>query len=276
MGSFRELSGRLPHVAVNGARNSVPLIDERREAFVQNVSVVVDLEKLKTSCSGCNLRELCLPGGITADELEQLDTLVKRRGPFHRGDYLFRAGDTLQSLYAVRSGVFKLFATADDGTQQVLSFCLPGEILGFDAIGHETHGCSGIALDTSSVCSIPFKQLTEISRQLPGLQDRVLRLMSHEISADNQLLLTISNKNAEERIATFLLSLSSRFHRLGYSASEFRLSMSRQDIGDYLGLTTETVSRILGRLHRKGLINLDRKHVQLNSISALETTCSHA
>ena len=274
MESFLDISGRLLNVAVNGARKSAPRIDERWEAFVKNVSIVVDLEQLKTSCSSCNLRELCLPGGITAEELERLDTLVKRQGPFQHGDYLFRAGEALRSLYAVRSGVFKLFATAEDGTEQVLGFYLPGEILGFDAIGHETHNCSAIALETSVVCSIPFKQLTEISRHIQGLQERLLRLMSHEISTDNQLLLTIGNRNAEERIATFLLSLSNRFHRLGYSASEFKLSMSRQDIGNYLGLTIETVSRILGRLQRKGLITLDRKHVQLNSIPALDKICS--
>jgi CRP/FNR family transcriptional regulator len=237
---------------------------------------VVDLVKVKVSCKDCNLSELCLPRGLHQDELASLDRIVKRTTPLHKGDYLFRSGDPLGSIYAVRSGAVKLYTLSDTGDEQVLGFYLPGELVGLDAINAESHRGYAIALETSSYCSIPFPQLEDICQQLPGLAHQFLKLMSREISHENRLLLTLATRSAEERIASFLLNLSGRFHRLGYSAQEFRLPMPRRDIGLYLGLTIETVSRIFSRLQRDRIIAADRRFVRVLNAAALDQLCSGA
>ncbi len=197
------------------------------------------------------------------ENLEQLDQLVDRTAPLHQGDFLFRAGDKFSQLYAVRSGSIKLFMTSESGEEQIIGFYFPGEILGLDAIDQQKHSCSAVALETSTFCSFPFKRLTELCTTLPELNFQMYRLMSHEISQENELLLTLSKKNAEGKLATFLISISSRLKRLGYSSIEFRLSMSRQEIGNYLGLTLETVSRILNRFQRENYILVDHKLVKI-------------
>ncbi len=230
---------------------------------------LVDFIRLKVSCKKCSLAELCLPHGLSRADLEKLDQVVRHPKPLDRGDHLFRSGDTLSSLYAVRSGSAKLVIGNRKGEEQILGFYLPGEVVGFDAINTGLHTCSAITLETSSICALPYSQLSEISRVVPTLQEQVLRLIGREMSIENELLLTINKKSADERIATFLLSLSNRFNRLGYAAQEFRLSMSRQEIGNYLGLTIETVSRSFTRLQKLRLIATQRRLVKLLDINAL-------
>ncbi|MBI1732159.1 MAG: fumarate/nitrate reduction transcriptional regulator Fnr [Gammaproteobacteria bacterium] len=237
---------------------------------------IVDLAKIKVSCGNCNLSELCLPRGLDHDELAQLDRVIKRTTPLHKGDYLFRAGDSLGSIYAVRSGAVKLYSLSDTGEEHVLGFYLPGELVGLDAINAERHRGFAVALETSSYCSIPYSQLEEFCSQLPGLGHQFLRLMSREISHENRLLLTLATRSAEERIAAFLLNLSSRYRRLGYSALEFRLPMPRKDIGLFLGLTIETVSRIFSRLQREKIISADRRFVRISNPAALDRLCGGA
>lgn len=234
---------------------------------------VVDLHKFKISCENCNLAELCLPRGLNKDELDELEKVVRQSRPLHKGDHLFRNGDILSSLYTVRSGSIKLYTHSDDGDEQIIGFYLPGEIVGLDGIENTRHSCSAVALETSSLCSFPYAQLTDVCKKVPALQDQMFRLMGREISYENKLLLTISKKSAEERIATFLSSLSSRFKHLGFSADEFKLSMSRQEIGNYLGLTIETVSRIFSRFQKKNYIEIDRKYIQILDRPSLEKMC---
>lgn len=230
----------------------------------------IDFSKIKVSCTDCNLHELCLPRGLDKYDLEILEKLVKHIRPLHNGDYLFRAGDDFHNIYALRSGSVKLVLVDENGNDQILGFYFPGEILGLDAIDKKRHLCSAIALETCSYCAFPFQNLTEVCHSIPELQNQMFRLMSRELTHENELLLTIGKKNAEERLATFLITLSSRFQRLGYSSKHIKLSMSRQEIANYLGLTIETVSRIMSRFQREELIQLNRKQVNIGNLEILK------
>jgi len=235
---------------------------------------VIDFTKIKVSCENCNLHELCLPHGLDGEDLEKLDRIVTRTQPLHKGDVLFHTGDKFSNLYAVRTGCIKLTASSDEGDEQILGFYLPGEIIGLDGIEKGIHACTAVALDTSSLCAISFRNLSDVCRQLPALNEQMFRLMGRELSHDNQLLLTVTKKNADGRIATFLLSLSTRFSRLGYSATEFRLAMSRSEIGNYLGLTFETVSRSLNKFQKQGLISINHKYIHILDSVGLKNACS--
>lgn len=233
----------------------------------------IRLSEIKLSCSNCNLAELCLPRGLNLKELDKMEKIIKRSKPIQKGDYIFRSGDPFRSLYAVRSGTVKIYTIADDGNKQVMGFYFPGEIIGFDGIEKDIHQCSAVALETCTYCGINFHNLEEISSSIPGLQHQIFRLMSKEVTTENKLLLTLCNKNAEEKIATFLISLSHRFEQRGYSANEFKLVMSRQDIGNYLGLTIETVSRVFSKFQREQIIDTNQKIVNLKNIDALHQIC---
>lgn len=224
---------------------------------------IVDLAHLKVACKDCNLFQLCLPVGISADDLERLDKIIKRRRPVKRGEHLFQVGDPFQAIYAVRSGSIKTYTPTEDGGEQVTGFHLPGEILGLDAINSETHPCAARALETTSICEIPFNRLEELSHHVPSLQHQILKVMSKEISMDHSLLMLLGRKTADERLASFLLSLSNRYQQRGFSATEFNLSMSRNDIGNFLGLAVETVSRLFSRFHEEGLLEVRRKYINL-------------
>ncbi len=235
---------------------------------------VIDFTKIKVSCENCNLHELCLPRGLDGEDLDKLGQIVTQTQPLHKGDVLFNAGDKFSNLYAVRTGCIKLTASSDEGEEQILGFYLPGEIIGLDGIEKSIHGCTAVALDTSSLCAISFDNLSEVCRQLPALNEQMFRLMGRELTHDNQLLLTVTKKHADGRIATFLLSLSTRFQRLGYSAAEFRLPMSRSEIGNYLGLTFETVSRCLNKFQKLGLISINHKYIHILDFTGLKNACS--
>lgn len=226
------------------------------------------------SCSSCNLFNICIPQGLDKDNIEKLDTLIRRPRPIHRGEHIFRAGDKFRSIYAVHSGTAKSYALTDAHEEQIIGFYLPGEILGFNSIEKEEHVCSAVALETSSYCEIPFSQVEEICRKIPGLQRQIFRLMSKEISFSNDMMLSICSKSAEEKLATFLVSLSNRFYHRGYSAREFRLAMSREEIGIYLGLTTETVSRTFTRMQKEDIVKVDRKSITINNLTTLRQICS--
>jgi CRP/FNR family transcriptional regulator len=208
--------------------------------------------------------------GLAAEDVERLDEIVKRTRPLHRGDFLFRDGDRFRSLYVVKTGSVKTFAPSPEGGEQVLGFHLPGEIIGLDAIDKDAHVCSAKVLETSAICEIPFSRLEELTGTIPSLQHQMYRLLSKEIGHDTDMLLLLGKKNAEERLAAFLLSMSKRLHKRGLSATDFYLSMSRHEIGNYLGLAVETVSRLFTRFQEDGLMYVDRKHIQLLGVNALE------
>ncbi|NIR59066.1 MAG: fumarate/nitrate reduction transcriptional regulator Fnr [Gammaproteobacteria bacterium] len=230
---------------------------------------IIDLSQVKAACQSCSLQELCLPYGIGPEDLAALDQIVKRKRPLSRGAHVYRTGDPFRSVYAVRSGAVKTYAVTDEGYEHVTGFHLPGELLGLDAIIRGEHTCSARALDTTSLCEIPFDQLESLAGQIRGLQRQLLRLMSQEIQQDEELLLLLGKKTAEERLATFLLSLSKRYSNLGYSAMEFNLSMSRNDIANYLGLAVETVSRLFTRFQDQGLLEVQNRYIRLHEPRAL-------
>jgi CRP/FNR family transcriptional regulator len=231
---------------------------------------VISFENIKVACKNCSLGTLCLPMGLDPDDVERLDGIVKRGRPYHRGDHLFREADGFQSLKVITSGSIKTYTPNEDGSEQVLGFHLPGELIGLDAIQHDLHTCSAIALETTAVCDIPFEQLESLSISIPSLQRQIYRLLSREIGHETEMLTLLGKKSAEERLATFLISFSDRFKQRGFSASDFFLSMSRHEIGNYLGLAVETISRLFTRFQDEGLLQVERKHVQLLDIPRLQ------
>lgn len=223
----------------------------------------VDFPRLRVACASCSLRELCLPAGLAAPELEKLDRLVSQRRRVRKGEPLYRAGMPLAALYAIRSGFFKSCVLHEDGREQVAGFHMMGDLLGLDGIGGQRHASDTVALEDSEVCEMPFPLLEQLSRELPCLQQQLHRVMSREIIRDQGVMLLLGSMRAEERIAAFLLNLSQRFALRGYSATEFNLRMTRQEIGSYLGLKLETVSRTLSDLQRRGLIEVSQRHVRI-------------
>jgi CRP/FNR family transcriptional regulator len=230
---------------------------------------IINIASLKAACKDCNLRELCLPVGLSDHDIDQISVTVKRRYAIHKGDALYRAGDKLRSLYAVRRGAFKTSGVMEDGRVHVTGFFLSGEILGFDAITGDVHPCTAEALETSDVCEIPFDRLGELGHQIPGLQRQLLRVMSRELVRDEQMLVMLGRMTAEERFASFLLSFSRRQARQGRSETDLSLAMSRQDIGYYLGLALETVSRLFSRFQDQELIEVIGRQVRLLDIDRL-------
>jgi len=212
-------------------------------------------------CQNCSISELCLPFSLNNQELDTLDKIIDRKRPIHKGESLYQDGEKMTSLYAIRSGTFKTFTVNEHGEEQITGFHLAGDLLGFDAIAETEHPSFAKSLETSMVCEIPYNTLDQLSNTMPKLKKQILRLMSVEIRADQEMLTLLNRKNAEQRLATFLMSLSSRYRARGLSASEFRLSMTRSDIGNYIGLTVETISRLVNRFHKAGLIKIEGKLV---------------
>ena len=220
----------------------------------------------QVACSRCSLGELCLPRGLTPDEVQRFEQIVNRSRPIQAGEHLFRAGDPFRSIASVRTGCFKSYVIDHEGQEQVLGFHLPGEIIGLDAIHGCMHTANVVALDTSAVCTLTFESVTSMARHMPELQAELFRIMSARIS---ELETIVGDLSADERIAMFLLSLSERFARRGYSEREFILAMSRRDIASFLRLATETVSRVLARFQKAGLLRVDRKQVRIRDLDEL-------
>lgn len=232
-----------------------PMADSQR--FEDNA---IPLKRVKDTCVHCSLGQFCLPSGLAPEEMEELDGIVDRAPPQKGGEHLFRAGDEFGALYAVRTGCYKSYALDEEGEEQVLGFHLPGELVGLDAIYPGRHPSSAVALDTASVCRLPYHALSDLASEIPGLQQQVFKLLSKNISQSHALA---GDLTAEERLASFLVGLARRNEQRGYSASRFRLNMSRRDMGNYLRLATETVSRVFRRFQDDGLIKVDRREVEV-------------
>ena len=230
----------------------------------------LSLTVIKTVCSTCNLRELCLPFGLSLEELERLDDLISTRRRIKRGDYLYRVGDSFDAIYAIRSGFFKTDVLLEDGREQVTGFQMGGELLGLDGISTEHHTCNAIALEDSEICAIPFARLESLSREIHTLQRHFHKVMSREIVRDHGVMMLLGTLRAEERLAAFLLNLSQRFTARGFSHTEFYLRMTREEIGSYLGLKLETVSRAFSRFQEEGHIAVQQKHVRILNVDGLK------
>ena len=225
---------------------------------------------LKVACSSCNLRELCLTVGLSGPELERLDTLVALRRSVRRGDALFRNGERFAAVYAVRTGFFKTRVSSEDGRDQVTGFQMAGELLGLDGIGTEHHTCDAIALEDSQVCVIPYDRLEELSREFSDLQRQFHKIMSREIVRDHGVMLLLGSMRAEERLAAFLLNLAQRLRARGFSATSLVLRMTREEIGTYLGLKLETVSRCFSRFQEDGVLQVRQREIRVLDQAALE------
>jgi CRP/FNR family transcriptional regulator len=217
----------------------------------------------QVACSSCGLRELCLPVGFSEEDLARLDRMVFARRTIARGEALFRRGDRFTALFAVRGGFFKTCATSEDGRDQVTGFQMGGELLGLDGFDDETHRCDAIALEDSQVCVIPCAALEELSQTFPALQRQLRRVMSREIVRDHGVMMLLSGMRSEERVAAFLVNLAGRLQARGFSPSSFVLRMTRQEIGTYLGLQLETVSRCFSRLHDEGILDVRQRAVRI-------------
>jgi len=230
---------------------------------------VIDIKAFQLACQVCSMRDLCLPIGLSHDELGDLDEIIIHRPALRRGDRLFRQGQPLVGLFAVRSGSVKNYVASEDGQEKVINFSLPGELLGLEAISVGVHRCDAVALETTSVCEIPFERLDEVAGRIPSLRRQLLRLLSRELGDDQRQLQLLGGSGADQRLATFLVDLSERFAARGFSPREFNLSMSRQDIAAYLGMAVETVSRLFSRFSDEGLVAVERKHITLLDIDGL-------
>jgi CRP/FNR family transcriptional regulator len=215
------------------------------------------------ACSSCCLQGVCLPCGLKGSELTRFGEIATAKRRVARGASLYHSGDRFESLYAVRSGAFKTVGVSRDGTEKVTGFHLPGELLGLEAINGGRHDYNAVALEDSEVCIVSFTQLEQLALTLPALQHQLLRLISGDISRDHGLMLLLGSMTAEQRLAAFLLSLARRHQRLGYAGEHFMLRMTREEIGNYLGLTLETVSRLLSRFQREGLIAVHQRDVEI-------------
>lgn len=229
----------------------------------------VQLGNCAIHCQDCSMGQLCIPFTLNKHELDQLDNIIDRKKPIHKTQMLFQTGDPLCSLYAIRSGTIKTYTLSEKGDEQITGFYLPGDLVGFDAITRMSHPCHAEALETAMVCEIPFDILDDLTGKMPKLRLQMMRLMSHSIKSEQETLLILSKMNAEERVAAFIYHLSLRYGARGFSPREFRLSMTRGDIGNYLGLTVETISRLLGKFQKLGIISVKGKYVTINDSDAL-------
>lgn len=230
---------------------------------------VVSMRHLRRSCRECSLRTLCLPAGIARTDIECLDEVIQSRVPLECGEALFHAGDPFTNVYVVRTGTVRTTLPEQDGSEQVIGFHLPGELLGLEAISDEVHHCDAVALERTSLCMVPFTQLEDVAVRVPGLQHQLHRLISREMIEDQQHLVALGRRTARDRIALFLHSLSERLEGAGYDGADLRLAMSREDIANYLGLALETVSRMLTKLTEDGVLEVDRRRVRIRDRRAL-------
>src|SRR5688572_11763678 len=227
-------------------------------------------KKFEVTCSSCNLRELCLPGGVCLEDMPRVENIVYARRRVKRGEALFSAGAEFKALYAIRSGFFKTSVVDGEGREQATGFFMAGELLGMDGLGTGHYNGTPIALEDSEVCVMPFALIEEMSREVPALQRHLHAVLAHEIVRDHGVMMLLGSMRAEERLATFLLNLSKRFVRRGYSASDFHLRMTREELGSYLGLKLETVSRLFSQFQGARLIDVQQKHVRILDVAGLE------
>jgi CRP/FNR family transcriptional regulator len=224
---------------------------------------------IQTQCSTCHLRDLCLPCGLTGSETERLDGLMFGRRRVAAGDSLYREGDRFQFIYAVRSGTFKSSLTLADGREQVSGFHMAGELMGLDGVANGLHASSATALEDTEICAIPYSRLNDLAGQSVNLLHVVGRLMSREIVREHSLMMLLGSMNAEERLAAFLLNMSQRLKARGYSPTEFHLRMSRAEIGSYLGMKLETVSRTFSSFQQQRLLEVDKRHIRILDLQGL-------
>jgi len=221
------------------------------------------------ACRYCGIYTLCLPLGLKRADQSLLDRVVRRKAVFKRGQLFFRPGKRFDYIYAIRSGSVKSYICTGDGRTQITGFHIAGELLGLSALASRQYTCEAKALETTTVCMVDAARFEGLARETPSLQYQMLTIMSQQIRHDEELMLLLGKRTAEEKLAGYLIGLSKRYASRHYSATEFHLSMSRGDIGNYLGIAEETVCRIMGRFREENLITTHRRQIRLNDISRL-------
>lgn len=255
----------------------IPTVPMLKDVLLPSLSLkaCADKRHIKIACSNCNMREFCLPIGLDSNELGRLEKLVTKRPLVKRGTALFRSGDTFTSLYAVRSGFFKTSVGTEDGRSQVVGFHMTGEIMGLDGVASDAYTCDAIALEDSEVCALPFDHMENIARDIKGLQRHMHQIMSREIVREQSVMMLLASMRAEERLAAFLINLMQRLQSRGFSAHDVVLRMTREEIGSYLGLTLETVSRGFSKFADDGLITVNQRNVHIQDAEALKRIVNH-
>jgi len=224
---------------------------------------------VELNCTVCWLRGICLPRGLDGDALDRLDAAIHVRQRIKRKETLYRPGDRFTALYAVRLGTFKTLALAEDGVEQITGYHMPGDVIGADGAGDERHTSHAVALEDSEVCVLPYNQLDRLSATVPELRHNLFRLASRDLCRDHAMMLSLGSRSAEARLTLFLLDLAERFRARGYSAREFVLRMTREEIASYLGLKLETVSRLFSSLQEQGLLQVQGRAVKLLDVNGL-------
>ena len=246
-----------------------------KKEFLNSRVVRINAAPAKVSCSSCNQREQCMPHGLSPKEVERIEQIVSSRRKVRRGTALFRSGEKFTSIYAIRTGFFKTSVATEDGRDQVTGFQMAGEIIGLDGIVTDQHDCDAVALEDSEVCIMPFDRIEELSNEIPNFQHHLHKIMSREIVREHGVMLLLGSMRAEERLAAFLLNLVERLHARGFSQHELYLRMTREEIGSYLGLKMETVSRIFSKFVEDKVIEVKQRHVRILDTLALNRVVSH-
>jgi len=228
----------------------------------------VNIDK-QVTCNNCSLDTICLPRGLTKDEVEDIDVVIKRKKTLQRGEYIYREGDELKSLLAIKSGTAKLISNDERGNEHIIDVLLPGELLGFDGLYNNKHTCSVIALETLSLCELPVTDLEGLAKLIPGLMRELFLHAGEKINEDRNKII-LKNIPAEERLAYFLLNLSKRYKKRGFSETEFTLTLTRQEIGTHLGIALETVSRLLKKLKDSKIIDVEKRNIRIIDLEALK------
>lgn len=240
----------------------------------------INMQEMRARCSACSMHQLCLPMGLDTSDMDKLDKIIGRRRKVQKDAHLYRVGDPFTNLYAIRLGHFKTHQINPSGLQQITGFQMAGELLGMDAISTDRHHCNAIALEDSEVCEIPFARLEALFGEMPILLRHFHRMMSQEITREQNVMLLLGNMRAEQRFAAFLANLSSRYSARGYSSTNFQLRMTREEIGNYLGLTIESISRLLSKFKKQGWIKVNNRELELldattlKAVAAGTKTCS--
>jgi CRP/FNR family transcriptional regulator len=238
--------------------------------IIKTQGINMNPASIKVACSNCNLRELCMPVGLSDADMQRIDDIVATRRKIKRGTPLFRNGERFTSLYAIRTGFFKTCVATEDGRDQVTGFQMAGEIIGLDGIVNDHHTCDAVALEDAEVCVMPFERIEDLSREVTSLQHHVHKIMSREIVREHGVMLLLGSMRAEERLAAFLLNLVQRLHARGFSQSELILRMTRDEIGSYLGLKLETVSRTFSKFVEEGLVEVKQRYVRILNADGLK------
>jgi len=249
---------------------SMSTVVSRQAVAAPAAATVISLHELKTHCASCSVRELCLPVGLGPDAMRQLDKIISHRTRIRKRESLYRPGDPFRAVYAVRLGTFKTVLLAEDGREQITGYHMAGEVVGLDGISNNRHACQAVALEDGEVCVLPFDRLDELADDLPLLRSNLYRVIARDGCRDQDMMLLLGSRSAEERLALFLLDLADRHQVRGYSSKEFVLRMTREEIASYLGLQLETVSRLFSHFQEIGLLQVQGRAVKLLDLAALK------